>query len=73
MEKRRQRTRTEDIQRRVAQDLRKVRQLLGLIAREHGVEVPDVFAGSFTVAELLGFLEKHGEDPAAFFTLAFAL
>jgi hypothetical protein len=72
MAKRSKLPRTEDVEESVAKDLRKVRLLLGLIAREHGAAMPEVFAGSFSVADLLRFLEKHGEDPAAFFTLAFA-
>ena len=51
----------------VDQEMRKVRRLLDLIAREHRVRAPE----DFTVAEILEFLDSVGESPAEFFTIAF--
>ena len=61
----------EEIGQSAEHSLERMRWLVGLIAREHGLEPPAAFAGSFTVGDLLAFLQRLGEPPSVFFAIAF--
>ena len=51
----------------VDREMRRIRRLLDLIAREHHTRAPT----DLTLAALLEFLAEIGESPAEFFTITF--